>query len=399
MAHFFSGVAKAPSDAILGLTASFLKDPREKKVNLSVGIYKTEEGKTPVLSCVKEAEKFFLEQEETKSYLPIEGDPLYLKEIAALIFGRKLYGELSSRLTLVQSLGGAGALRLGGEFIAEELKGSVCYISDPTWPNHEAIFMQSGLSVKKYPYYDFKRRKVDFDAMYQFLSSLPPKSLIVLHAVCHNPSGADLSREQWSKLADLCLSKELIPFFDAAYLGFDVSFQEDAYPLELFAHKGIEFLASISFSKNFSLYAERIGAFILFSKGNESDAILSQLRKLVRRNYSNPPLHGAKLIGKILQTPSLKLKWEEELAGMRHRINSLKSLLIASFAKAKTETDYSYLSDKKGLFSFCNLSKEEVERLAQEFGIYMTLDGRMNIAGLNASNLDYVVKSIVSVGG
>ena len=399
MTHFFSNVPKAPSDPIFGLTASFLKDPREEKVNLSVGIYKTEQGKTPVLSCVKEAEKFFLEQEETKSYLPIEGDPLYLKEIAALIFGRKLYGELSSHMTLVQSLGGAGALRLGGEFIAQELKESSCYIPDPTWPNHEAIFTQSRLSVKKYPYYDFKQKKVDFDAMVQHLSSLPPKSLIVLHASCHNPSGADLSRDQWSELADLCLSKGLIPFFDAAYLGFDVSFEEDAYPLQLFAHKGVEFLASISFSKNFSLYAERIGAFVLFSKGSDSEAILSQLKRLVRRNYSNPPLHGAKLIGKILQTPSLKLKWEEELAEMRKRISSSKSLLVSSLANARTQTDYSYLLDKKGLFSFCNLSKLQVERLAKEFGIYMTSDGRINIVGLNNSNIDYVVKSLVAVGG
>ncbi len=253
MTHFFSQVPKAPADPILGLTVAFLKDPREKKVNLSAGIYKTEEGKTPVLSCVKEAEKFFLENEESKNYLPIDGDPLYLKEVASLILSEKLYKELSSQFTLVQTLGGAGALRLGGEFFAQECKGSVCYVSDPTWPNHEAIFTQSGLHVETYPYYDFKQKRVDFERMHRFLSSLPAKSIIVLHTNCHNPSGADLNREQWSDIADLCLSKGLIPFFDAAYLGFDVSFEEDAFPLRLFAHKGVEFLAAVSFSKNFSV--------------------------------------------------------------------------------------------------------------------------------------------------
>ncbi len=399
MSYFFSNVSKAPPDSILGLTVSYLKDPREKKVNLSVGIYKTEDGKTPILSCVKEAEESLLKEEESKSYLPIDGDSTYLDEVGNLLLGKNLYKQLAVDLSLVQSLGGAGALRLGGEFLSQECKESSCYISNPTWPNHEAIFHQSGLSVHRYPYYDFVKKNVDFEALYDFLSNLPSQSIIVLHTNCHNPSGADLNKEQWSLLADLFLSKKLIPFFDAAYLGFDSSFEEDAYPIRLFANKGIEFLAAVSFSKNFSLYAERIGVLVLFSKGNAAPAVLSQLKKLVRRNYSNPPRHGAKVIAKILKTSSLRLKWEEELSEMRDRIGSLRALLVSKLRTAPMRTDYSYVLDKKGLFSFCDLSKEQVERLIEDHAIYMTSDGRMNIAGLNASNIEAVVKALVAVGG
>ena len=399
MTCFFSNIPKAPVDSILGLTASFLKDPRKSKVNLSVGIYKTEEGNTPVLSCVKEAEVFLLEKEDSKNYLPIEGDPLYLEEVGRLVLGKELYLKLSSCLSSVQSIGGAGALRLGAEFLKQGFQNLPCYISDPTWPNHRAIFTQVRLPVHNYPYYDFDKKNVSFEKMYDFFSSLPPHSIIVLHTCCHNPSGADLDRKQWGLLADLCLSKKLLPFFDAAYLGFDISFEEDSYPIRLFASKGIEFLASVSFSKNFSLYAERVGFFLLFSEGDSAASVLSQLKQLVRRNYSNPPLHGARVVSEILQIPALKCQWELELRQMKERVDSLRALLVSRLFAAHTKTDYSYLLDKKGLFSFCNLTKIQVDRLIEEHGIYMTADGRMNIAGLNASNIDLVVKALVAVGG
>lgn len=399
MSDFFSEVIKAPADPILGLTVSFLKDPRENKVNLSAGIYKTEDGKTPVLRCVKEAEKLILETEESKNYLPIEGDFIFLEEVGKLVLGNKLYEQLLPNLSSVQSLGGAGALRLGGELLKQESPNSSLFISNPTWPNHRAIFEQVGLSVHSYPYYDFERQKLDFEGLYSFLLALPAKSIVVLHANCHNPSGADLSKEDWGIIADLFIEKKLMPFFDAAYLGFDSSFEEDAYPIRLFASKGIEFLAAFSFSKNFSLYAERIGMFLSYSKGESSISILSQLKKLVRRNYSNPPLHGARVIGTILKSPSLKEMWEEELAQMRERIQSSRNLFVSKLERAGMQKEYSHFLDKKGLFCFCDLSSNQVDRIIKEYGIYMTSDGRINIAGLNASNIDQVVQALKEVGG
>ncbi len=399
MTYLFSAVATVPPDPILGITVAFLKDPREDKINLSVGIYKTEEGKTPILSSVKTAEKFILENEESKTYLPIDGDAEYLKEVGMIVLGEKLYKEIFSCLTFVQTLGGSGALRLGAEFMNQEFKESKCYIPEPTWPNHRAIFTQAGLSVHNYPYYDFDKKKLNFDVIYSFLSLLQTRSVIVFQANCHNPSGSDLDQKEWDLIADLCLTKGFIPFFDAAYLGFATSFEEDAFPLRLFANKGIEFLAAISFSKNFALYSERIGSLMLFSKGGAASAVVSQLKKLVRRNYSNPPSHGAKIIARILQTPSLNLEWRSELNQMKERINSLRGILVSRLALESTQVDYSYLLDKKGLFSFCNLSERQVQTLIQDYGVYMTSDGRMNIAGLNASNIDFVIKALLSVGG
>lgn len=399
MTNLFMHVPKAPVDPILGLTVSFLKDPRKQKVNLVPGIYKTEEGFTPVLSSVKKAEKFLLDNEESKNYLPIDGDPAYLQEVGKLVLGEKLYKEILPSLSLVQSVGGSGALRLGSDFLYQEIKNCECYIPDPTWPNHRAIFMQSGFTVHRYPYYDFNKNCLDFEEMYKFFSSLPPKSVIVLQVSCHNPSGSDLSQEDWAKVADLCISNELIPYFDAAYLGFSGTFEEDSHPIRYFASRGIEFLAAVAFSKNFSMYAERIGFLMVYSKESAAEPILSQLKQIVRRNYSSPPVHGARVIAKILQTPSLKEEWESELLQMKQRINSLRGILVDRLAKAGTKKDYSYFLDKKGLFSFCNLTKNQVDSLTQDHGIYMTSDGRMNIAALNASNIDLVIKALLAVGG
>jgi aspartate/tyrosine/aromatic aminotransferase len=396
---FFTQVPKAPLDPILGLTTLFLRDSRQQKINLGAGVYKTEDGKTPILSCVKQAERFLLEQEESKIYSPIEGDSLYLEKTARFVLGESLYDKHFSSLGLMQTVGGAGALRLGGDFLQKEVACTKCYLSNPTWPNHPALFTQSGLSVSSYPYYDFQKKEVDFEGMLAFLSEIPAKSVVLLHAGCHNPSGADLTRTQWRSLADLLLAKQLIPFLDAAYLGFDVSFEEDAFPIRLFASLGMEFLTAVSFSKNFSLYGERVGLLMVFSHETSAANILSQLRVLARRTYSNPPLHGAKIVAKILQEPSLTELWKSELALMKDRIDTLRNLFVSRLSLETMQTDYSYLSKARGLFSFCNLSKQQVDRLQEEYAIYMPSDGRINIAGLSTLNVDYVVNALIAVGG
>lgn len=397
MEDFLSKLVFAPSDPIFGLTTAFRLDPRQDKQNLIVGVYQTEEGQVPILSCVKKAERYLVESETSKNYLPIEGDPVYIKEVALLVLGKDLYELHKSSLSIVQTLGGVGALRLGAEF-AKQQGLSVCVFPDPTWPNHQAIFSQCGFITQEYPYYDFKEKELGFEKMYQALALLPPQSLVLFHVCCHNPSGADPTKEEWKQLADLVQEKQLIPFFDAAYLGFDHSFEEDTFPIRLFLKQGIEFLLSISFSKNFSMYAERIGAFFLFTNPEKTAATLSQLKVLIRRNYSNPPSHGAKVIAKILTSSALKEEWEKELSAMRERIFLLKRDLVACFIKHSSPKDYTYLLNKKGLFSFCDLSKEQVHLLKEKYGIYMTLDGRMSIAGLNQQNMDSIVKAIIEVG-
>ncbi len=323
---------------------------------------------------------------------------IYLKSIARLILGDLLYQDHIDSLSLVQAIGGSGGLRLGGEFLAMAACRTI-YIPNPSWPNHQAIFKQSGLEVENYPYYDIENRKLAFINMITYLSQIPEGSIVLLHVNCHNPSGADLTKEQWEILAQLCRERKLVPFFDAAYLGFDETVEEDAFPIRLFMEKKIEFLLSISFSKNLSLYAERVGAFFLFSHPTCSKSIFSQCRILVRRNYSNPPMHGAKIVSKILQSPRLKQLWDEELLQMRQRIFEMKSKFIAALSSEGSKKDYSYLLEKKGLFFFSGLSVEQVDLLKKEDGIYITSDGRINIAGLNRKSLFVVARAIVRVGG
>jgi aspartate aminotransferase len=398
MKSFFSHISFAPPDPILGLMADFLTDPRQDKVNLSIGVYQTEEGKTPIMRSVHLAEKLLLESEESKVYLPIEGDPFYLEEVLKLVLGEPLYSFQRASFCILQTPGGGSALRLGAEFAKQEIA-TPCAMPEPTWPNHRGIFSQCGIEILNYSYYDFEKKQLDFPKMLSALKLLPPKTLVLFHVNCHNPSGADLKKEEWKELAEFLKKQELIPFFDAAYLGFDRSFQEDVYPIRLFVELGIEFLLALSFSKNFSLYAERIGAFLLFSNEHTAPKALSQLKLLARRNYSNPPQHGAKIIAKILSTKDLWISWEEELFTMRQRIALLREKFVAALASHGSKVDYSYLLDKKGLFSFCNLSKTQVKHLKDQHGIYMTGDGRLNIAGLNRLNLDKVVTSLISVEG
>ena len=397
MSHF-SSISEAPADSIFGLNAAFLQDPRKNKTNLGIGVYKTEDLQTPILSCVKHAEKDLLEKELSKNYLSVEGDSHYLELVSRLVLGDSLYEENFNRLTSLQTIGGSGALRLGAGFLSKEKQRTI-YIPNPSWPNHNGIFLESGLRVETYPYYDEKNNRLIFDKMIDFLSNLPLESIILLHVNCHNPSGADLDKKDWEALASLCAEKRLIPFFDAAYLGFDQSVELDSYPIRLFMEKQVEFLLALSFSKNFSLYAERVGALFLFSEELFSKNILSQCKQIARRNYSNPPLHGAKIVSKVLESSFLRKLWEEELLQMRQRIFEMRNNFVVSLSIEGSKKDYSYLLEKKGLFSFSGLLPSQVERLKEKYAIYVTSDGRINLAGLNQKSLPFVAQAIVAVGG
>ena len=392
MSLFFSQVSQVAADPILGLNSAFLADTREEKINLSVGVYKDDWLQTPVLSAVKEAEKFILSSETTKNYLPIEGDSCFLQEVL-----RRVLQEDTQDLCSAQTVGGSGALRLGGDLLQVMGKKEI-YIPKPSWLNHKNIFSQSGLQVKEYPYYDEKNKGVAFDRLQEFLLALPKESVILLHVNCHNPSGSDLTLAQWKILLALFEEKGHIPFFDAAYLGFDLSFSQDCFPIRLFKEAKKEFLLASSFAKNFSLYAERVGFFTVSSKEKNCQNVLSQLKALIRRNYSNPPKHGAMIVSTILQSPLLCSLWEEELSLMRKRIASMRNALVEELMLQGTK-DYLYLKDKKGLFSFFSLTKEQVATLIQKYGIYMTEDGRMNVVGLTLATIPYVVQAIRRVGG
>ena len=399
MSNWFSELKKAPLDPILGLTATFQADPRKEKINLSAGVYRTEALTVPILSSVKEAEKLLLEQQTSKNYLPIGGDSDFLEEAARLVLGNALYETYLDRLSLVQTIGGSGGLYLGGELVKKELKEQAIHISDPSWPNHKSIFKECGFEVLNYPYYDLEKKEISFESMMLYLSELPAKSLVLFHVNCHNPTGSDLNKEQWNSLADLCLEKGLIPFFDAAYLGFNDSFEEDSFPIRLFVKKKIEFLLSVSFSKNFTLYAERVGLLLVFSAAASAIPVLSQLKRLIRASYSNPPIHGARIVATILKTPCLKKMWEEEIYQMKYRILQMRTLLVEELSIKKAKKDYSFILNKTGLFSLLDLSKEQVDRLIQEYAVYLTSDGRINIGGLSFDKSSYIVDALIAVGG
>lgn len=394
---FFDQVSLLPPDPIFGLQAAFLADPREGKVDLSVGVYKTADLKTPILSSVKKAEKILLETEKSKGYLPGEGDKSYLEQVGLLTFGEEFWKRSADRIQAAQSIGGTGALRLGAEFLKQEVSETI-YVSDPTWPNHRGVFGRLGMKVASYPYYDSTRQILLFEELCHFLNSLPARSIVVLHACCHNPTGADLSQEQWKALSLIFWDKNLVPFFDCAYQGFDRGMEEDAFALRLFAEAGHEMLVALSYSKNFSLYGERAGAlFVVTPSQKIAGHVESKIKNIIRQNYSNPPIHGVSIVATILQSPALKKEWEQELSSMRERVNQMRNALAQALVARTEKGNFSFLENRTGLFSFCGLRKEQVERLIAEFAIYMTGDGRINITGLNEGNLDYVVNAILAV--
>ncbi|GGB68700.1 aspartate/tyrosine/aromatic aminotransferase [Shewanella inventionis] len=394
----FSEVTLAPADPILGLTDAFKADTRAHKVNLGVGIYKDEAGQTPVLKSVKKAEAILLETESTKNYLGIEGVQAYNQVVQGLLFGQDSKIISDKRAATAQAPGGTGALRVAAEFLVRNTQSTTIWVSNPTWANHQNIFETAGLVVKEYRYYKAETHDMDFDAMLADLATAQPGDVVLLHGCCHNPTGIDLSLAQWSQVAQLCLDKQLLPLFDFAYQGFGVGIEEDAQGLRAVAAVLPELLIANSFSKNFGLYNERIGAVTVVAEDeNTATNSFSQIKKTIRANYSNPPAHGGLIVSTILSNPELRQLWEGELTEMRQRIAEMRTLFVESLKAEGVEQDFSFISRQNGMFSFSGLNKQQVARLKDEFAIYIVGSGRISVAGLTKNNMPAVCKAIAQV--
>lgn len=394
----FSDVQQAPPDAILGLTEQFKADANPKKVNLGVGVYQNEQGVLPLLRCVEEAERRLVEHPKAKGYLSIDGLPTYDTDVRELVFGAGSPLLEEGRVVTVQALGGTGALKLGADFLRQVSPEAKVLISTPSWENHQALFTRAGFTVEKYRYYDAAAKGVDVEGMLADLRAAEPGTIVVLHACCHNPTGYDLTADQWQQVIDAVLEAQLTPFLDMAYQGFSEGIDEDGAVIRAFAERVPNFFVSTSFSKSFSLYGERVGGLsIVCSDSDEAARVLSQVKIVIRTNYSNPPTHGAALVETVLGDPQLREQWVEELGQMRDRIKSMRSALVEGLRRAGVETDMSYITDQVGMFSFSGLNRDQMVRLRNEFGVYGTDTGRICVAALNPDNVDYVSESIAAV--
>jgi len=395
---FFAAVEMAPRDPILGLTETFNADNRPGKVNLGVGVYFDDSGKLPLLGAVKMAEKARLESMPARGYQPIDGMVAYNQAVQSLLFGKDSQLLAEGRVVTAEALGGTGALKVGADYLKRLLPDAKLYISDPSWENHRALFESAGFQVESYPYYDAATRGVNFTGMKATLGTLPAGSIIVLHACCHNPTGADLTEAQWRETIETIRARGLVAFIDMAYQGFADGIPEDALALNLFAASGLQFFVSSSFSKSFSLYGERVGALsIVTASKDESARVLSQVKRVIRTNYSNPPTHGGAVVAAILSNPELRQMWEVELAGMRDRIRTMRLSLVEKLKAKGVTQDFSFVIKQRGMFTYTGLSAEQVARLQNEFGVYAVSTGRICIAALNTRNIDYVADAIVAV--
>ena len=398
MPSLFAAVEMAPRDPILGLNEQFNADPNPAKVNLGVGVYFDDTGKLPLLKCVQEAEKMMMEAPKARGYLPIDGIAAYDKAVQGLVFGADSEAVKAGRIATVQALGGTGGLKIGADLLKHMKPSAEVLISDPSWENHRALFESAGFEVESYPYYDAARRGVDAGAMLAALNKAPRGSIVVLHACCHNPTGYDITLADWAEVIKTVAARELVPFLDMAYQGFGEGITEDGAVVGLFMAAGLDFFVATSFSKSFSLYGERVGALsVVCGSKEEAERVLSQLKRVIRTNYSNPPTHGAQVVALVLTTPTLRAMWEEELAGMRLRIKEMRVALQAKLQAAGLKQDMSFITRQKGMFSYSGLSKEQMERLRSEFGIYGVDSGRICVAALNSRNIDATVAAIVNV--
>lgn len=394
----FNQVELAPADPILGLTDAFKADPRAEKVNLGVGIYKDESGQTPILKSVKLAERKLLDTETSKSYLGIDGVQAYNSAVQTLLFGAEHTVIEAGRAVTAQAPGGTGSLRVAAEFVVRNTDSRTIWVSNPTWANHNNIFESAKLSVKQYRYYDAATHGMDFDAMLADLDGAVAGDLVLLHGCCHNPTGIDLNLAQWEVIAQLCLEKELVPLFDFAYQGFGAGVEEDAQGLRVVANVVPELIVANSFSKNFGLYNERIGAVTVVAKCRETAEIaFSQVKSTIRGNYSNPPAHGALIVATILADGTLRTLWESELQQMRERIAQMRVLFVEMLKAEGVEQDFSFISTQNGMFSFSGLNKAQVGRLRDEFGIYIVGSGRISVAGMTKNNMPIICKAIAKV--
>jgi aspartate aminotransferase/aromatic-amino-acid transaminase len=388
-------IEAAPADSILGLTDAFKSDTNPNKVNLGVGVYKDEQGKTPVLDCVKAAEKILLDEESTKSYLPISGDPVYASEVQKLLFGADSEVIAKKRAVTAHAPGGTGALRVGADLLKKFYPKGKVWISNPTWANHKGVFATAGFELDQYTYYNPESKNVDFEAMLASLSAVPAGDIVLLHACCHNPSGVDLSDDQWRTVAALAKEKGWMAFLDFAYQGFGEGVEEDRCAVEEFAAIGVDFFVASSFSKNFGLYNERAGAITLVCPTAEEAVVaMSHLKATIRVIYSNPPAHGGLVVASILSNDALRKQWLVELATMRERIKAMRVALVAGLEKRGVKEDFSYITSQRGMFSFSGLSDTTVQWLRENKSIYVVGGGRINLAGLTIANIDYVCDSI-----
>ena len=393
-----ASVELAPRDPILGLTEAFLADKNPKKVNLGVGVYYDDQGKVPLLDCVQRAEKMLVEQAAPRSYLPIDGLPAYDRAVQALVFGAEARALKEGRIVTVQALGGTGGLKVGADFLRRLAPSAEAWISDPSWENHRGLFENAGFGVRAYPYYDPRTHGVDFDAMIGALKALPTSTVVVLHACCHNPTGVDLSSEQWNAVIEVVVARGLLPFLDFAYQGFGDGIEQDAVAVRRFADLGVPVFVSSSFSKSLSLYGERVGSLsVVAATQDEAGRVLSQLKRLVRTNYSNPPTHGGRVVAAVLTTPELRTVWERELAQMRERIKQMRAALVERLRQRAPKSDFGFVQRQRGMFSYSGLTRDQVVRLREEFGVYAIESGRICVAALNSRNIDYVAESIARV--
>jgi aromatic-amino-acid transaminase len=397
----FSAVELAPRDPILGLNEQFAADTNPKKVNLGVGVYFDDNGKLPLLKCVQEAENAMMLAPKPRGYLPIDGIAAYDKAVQSLVFGETSEPFTSGRVATVQGLGGTGGLKIGADFLKRMNPNAQVLISDPSWENHRALFTNAGFTVGTYAYYDAAQRSsggINFAGMLSDLNAAAAGTIVLLHACCHNPTGYDLTAAQWDEVIAVIKAKNLTAYLDMAYQGFGYGIAQDGAVIAKFVAAGLCFLVSTSFSKSFSLYGERVGALsVVCSDKEECTRVLSQLKIVIRTNYSNPPTHGASVCAAVLTTPALRALWEEELGEMRVRIKAMRTGLVEGLKAAGVKEDMSFITQQIGMFSYSGLSKEQMMRLRTEFGVYGVDSGRLAISALNSKNLAYVCESIAKV--
>ena len=394
----FTAVEMAPRDPILGLNEQFGADTNPAKVNLGVGVYYDDNGKLPLLECVQAAEKQMMESPKARGYLPIDGIAAYDSAVKGLVFGADSEPVTSGRVATVQCIGGTGGLKVGADFLKRLNPNAKVLISDPSWENHRALFTNAGFEVGTYAYYDAEKRGVNFDGFLASLNAAAPGTIVVLHACCHNPTGYDITPEQWDQVIAAVKAKNLTPFLDMAYQGFGHGIAEDGAVIGKFVAAGLNFFVSTSFSKSFSLYGERVGGLsVLCADKEEAGRVLSQLKIVIRTNYSNPPIHGGAVVAAVLNNPELRALWEKELGEMRVRIKAMRQKLVDGLKAAGVKQDMSFITQQIGMFSYSGLTKDQMVRLRSEFGVYGTDTGRMCVAALNSKNIDYVCQAIAKV--
>ena len=394
----FSHLEPYAGDPILSLNDAFQKDPRADKVNLSIGIYFDDAGRIPVLDCVRQAEAQMLAESGTKSYLSIEGSAAMRTAVQQLLFGAEHEALKSGRVATLQTVGSSGGLKVGADFIKRWLPDSAVWVSDPTWDNHRAMFEGAGVKVNTYPYYDPSTGGLKFDAMLATLQGLPARSVVLLHACCHNPTGVDLTREQWAQIIPVLKQRELLPYLDLAYQGYGDGIQEDAFAVRALASAGLSFFIANSFSKSMSVYGERAGALsVVCADAAEAELVLGQMKATVRRNYSSPGIHAAGIVSRVLTDPALRRSWEGDVAAMRERILAMRRSLHGVLSTKKPGRDFGYFLSQRGMFSYTGLSAAQVDRLRDEFGVYLVRSGRICVAGLNTGNVERTAVAMAAV--